>query len=527
MEAGITSEDKFVPRRLAVLLICAAVLGVVSLGTMFVSVAKARAQVSAADDIALASAADVAQQLVLSYVGEAESVSRDLAGMLAVSEISADRIEPDLLRELQIHDYVRAVTVTYPDGRFFVARRDGDGFITRVVEPLADVPQTYRVYDADLAVTDVNHDKVGFAVTTASSYLAAIEGDGVQWTEPALREVTKRPGVWATTAARDQDGHVIAVVAADIYVERMGAALDEFTFGPSGETFILGGDRSVIAAPPSHSDEILKYAADFGLVAPAVVIGVQTTEVALPGSSESVFGTSGGLRTVERGLGEGGPPWVLHVQADEASINPAASQIAGTLTIPLILGSLALLFVLWSALTAHSLLTQVRRRVYTDPSSGLYMPRALGKLGARQIRRIQATDRVLCAAVIRVDGLDELARSRGAFALDAALLAVGDIIRLETRADDTAVRDGSGEFVVLISLPAPDGAVVAVERIRGHITDALNLGFGTEPPLMVSAGHAVAPRGNPDLDALIARARVALASGARLSPALSSDERSP
>ncbi|NTV38410.1 MAG: diguanylate cyclase [Demequinaceae bacterium] len=513
MDSGTQWWSRAVVRRLAFLLACTVVVAVFTLSALAFFIVKARAQVSAADDAALSSATDTAQQLVSSYVGQAESVSRDMSGSLAAAPIPFDLLDEELLRQLQVHHYVRAITVTYPDGAFVIARWSGDGFVTRVVDPLAVPSQTFTTYDSSLAVQSVSHATVDFPITTAPSYLAAVASQGVQWTEPALRSVTKRPGVWAAMAARDANGDVLAVVAADIYAESLVPALEGFALGEAGEAFILGADRSVVAAPLHYDDAIVAYADAYGLVAPAAALGVGTTAVAKPLSTESVFGTSGDLVTLERGFGEGGPPWVIHMQANPATINPALAQIANGLTVPLVAGIIAFLLVVWSAFTARSVLVSARRRELTDRTSGLFTVKALAKLAPRQIRRIKADDRVLCVAVLSVDDLGWLAKTRGVFAQEAALHAVGDIIKLETRADDTAVRHGASEFAVLMSLASSGDASVAVERIRAHVADALSLRFGSDSPLDVRAGFAMAPAGRPDVGALIESAQEALSRG--------------
>ncbi len=495
--------------RLALLLASTLVIAIVTLGSMFFSVATARAQVGEAKNAALSSAADVAEQIVLSYIGEAESVSRDLAGDLGIWTYPFESLDTELLRQLQVHEAVRAITVTYPDGTFVLARRDVDGFVTRVIDPAADPAQTFTEYDLQGRWMRANHDVVEFPTTTAPSYIVAEQADGVQWTEPALRVVTKRPGVWAATAARDTEGSLIAVVAADIDVERLETALEAPSFGDRGEAFVLGADRTVVAAPPRYTDAIAAYADNYGLVAPAATLGMATSKVAEPHSVANVFGHSGELLTVERGLGESGPPWLVHVQASPEAINPGVAQIANTLTLPLVLGSVAFLMVVWSAVAARSLFGMARRTSWTDPSSGLLTPKGMEKNAARQIRKIRLADRVLCVAVLRVDDLEELARARGIFAYESALQAVGEIIRLETRSSDTAVRQGSGEFVVLISLAIEGDAVVAVERIRSHVADSLDLRFGVEPRLIVTAGYCVARDGQNNIDELIEHAREA------------------
>ena len=500
-------------RRLALLLAGTVILAVFTLSSMFLAASKARSFVDEAGESSLSSTADEAEHLVLAYVGEAETVSRDMAGTLAVDDIPLDELDEELLGQLQVHTHVRAVTVTYPDGTFVVARRDGDGFVTRTVDPTAAPVQTMTTYDARLRPVSVSHEVVEFAILTAPSYLAAEESDGLQWTEPALRAVTKLPGVWATTAARDDNNQLVAVVAADIHVELLGEVLDGLILGEGGEAFILGADRSVIAAPPSHRDAITGYAADYGLVAPAAALGIYTTDVAHPGSTVGIFGRAGDFVTLERGLGEQAPPWVLHVQASPSALNPGAAQLATAFTVPLVAGLGAFLLLLWSAVVARSTFGKVRRRADSDPVSGLFSPKGLRKIAPRQARRLRASGRQLGVAVLVVDDLHELAIARGVFARDSAIHAVGEIIRLETGASDAAARSGMSEFVVMMSVVNDADAASAVERIRAHVADALELRFGAEQHLVVTSGYVLAGDGPLNIDELIDRAHLALELG--------------
>jgi len=498
--------------RLAVAVLLVAIMSVVSMIVTLNAAWAARENTQDAREESMSSLADVMEQRVLGYVGEAESVTSQLSGALAEGTTSHGELPDELLRQLVVHEYVRAITVTYPDGTFVIARHDGDGFMSRVVDPSTDPSVTYTLYDANLVALTTDHDPFDYVATDAPTYTLAAASDALEWTEPALRPVTLKPGVWATQASRDEAGTLVAVVSTDIYVEKLSPALVAAAYAPDGEGFLLGSDRTVIAAPPRYDDEISRYADEHGLVTPAAVLGVYTTAAASPGEPEDLWGTAGSLITLERGIVETDLPWVLHLQVPADDIGQGSQSVERAMLWAIIATVIAVATSLWALFSVRGALLEVRRRTYVDQYSGLYTTRGFERFAPRAVRHVRADGKALCAAVVHVHGLDVLAKTRGVFSLDAALQTVGEIVLLEIRASDIAVRRGGRDVVLLVGLTNTSDASMLVERVRAHLVEALSMKFGADSPLEVTIGYAVSSQ-TEEVDPLIERAEKVLEEG--------------
>lgn len=498
--------------RLAVAVLLVAIMSIASMIVTLNAAWAARENTDAAREESMSALADVMEQRVLGYVGEAEGVTGQLSGTIAGGAVPLADLPDELLRQLVVHQYVRAITVTYPDGTFVIARHDGDNFISRVVDPSADPSVTYSLYDANLALLATDNDPFDYAATDALTYTLAAASDALVWTEPALRPVTQKPGVWATQASRDASGNLVAVVAADIYVERLSPALVATSYEPDGEGFLLGSDRTVIAAPPRYDAQISRYADDHGLVTPAAVLGVYTDAAAAPGEAEDRWGTAGDLITLERGVSDTSLPWVMHLQIPAAQIAEGPQGVERALLWAIIATAVAVATSLWALFSVRGALLEVRRRTYVDQYSGLYTARGFERFAPRAVRRVRADGQSLCAAVIHVHGLDVLAKTRGVFSLDAALQTVGEIVLLEIRATDIAMRRGGRDVVLLLGLANGGDAEALVDRVRAHLVEALAMKFGVDSPLEVTIGYAISSQ-TEDADPLIERAVVVLEEG--------------
>ncbi|HUP85898.1 MAG TPA: GGDEF domain-containing protein [Acidimicrobiales bacterium] len=114
------------------------------------------------------------------------------------------------------------------------------------------------------------------------------------------------------------------------------------------------------------------------------------------------------------------------------------------------------------------------------------------------------------ALVVVVDDLERIVELHGPAGLTEVLGEAGRRIRQTLRSDDSTMRWGGEELVVILRDVSIDGAVEVGQRIRIAVSQPLTFGDGRSMVPTCSVGCAA---GNPeDLEELVGRAKQALGS---------------
>lgn len=161
------------------------------------------------------------------------------------------------------------------------------------------------------------------------------------------------------------------------------------------------------------------------------------------------------------------------------------------------------LYAVRSALAAHEL--EMRhdaewRAAREDPLTGVGNRRALDE----KLAEAAETDRSVAVVVIDVDKLKLVNDSHGHPIGDELLRAVSQMVTAQSRAEDTVVRTGGDEFVVVLDNPGDRGAIELMERVRRASAELSKT--VTEPwvvGLRVSLGYASTAEGT-SIDQLLA-----------------------
>ncbi len=141
--------------------------------------------------------------------------------------------------------------------------------------------------------------------------------------------------------------------------------------------------------------------------------------------------------------------------------------------------------------------TDLRRLVSSDPLTGLGNYRRLEEAFDTERKWFQRTGRSCALLLLDVDGLKKINDTFGHLAGSRALCRLGDALRAECRAVDTAVRHGGDEFAVILPDTKADGAQSLARRVAGRLaSDADN-------PLCFSYGVAVYPQDGQTLHQLL------------------------
>jgi diguanylate cyclase (GGDEF)-like protein len=182
-----------------------------------------------------------------------------------------------------------------------------------------------------------------------------------------------------------------------------------------------------------------------------------------------------------------------HVMATQSQNVQDAPFLAAQL---LKVGSYAV--VLGGALMDNArLFNQVRQLAVTDPLTGLSNYRTLINVMETEIQRSRRTGRRFAVLLLDLDGLKRINDQQGHLVGSRALCRLANVLRIHSRAMDTAARYGGDEFAVVLP-EAGDEAAASVSR---RICERLEMD-GEFPAVSVSVGAAVFPRDGETIDAL-------------------------
>jgi diguanylate cyclase (GGDEF)-like protein len=143
------------------------------------------------------------------------------------------------------------------------------------------------------------------------------------------------------------------------------------------------------------------------------------------------------------------------------------------------------------------LFDQVRQLAVTDPLTGLSNYRTLINVMEAEIQRSSRTGRPFAILLLDLDGLKAINDQHGHLTGSRAICRLANVLRVHSRAMDTAARYGGDEFAVVL----PEAGSEAANSVSQRICERLAKD-GEAPHVTVSVGAAVFPRDGETIDAL-------------------------
>jgi two-component system cell cycle response regulator len=141
----------------------------------------------------------------------------------------------------------------------------------------------------------------------------------------------------------------------------------------------------------------------------------------------------------------------------------------------------------------------------TDPLTGLSNYRTLINVMETEIQRSRRTGRQFAIVLLDLDGLKAINDQHGHLVGSRAICRLANVLRVQSRAMDTAARYGGDEFAVVLTEAGEEAATSVSRRICERLaTD------GEVPQVTVSVGAAVFPQDGETIDALFNAADRAL-----------------
>jgi diguanylate cyclase (GGDEF)-like protein len=144
------------------------------------------------------------------------------------------------------------------------------------------------------------------------------------------------------------------------------------------------------------------------------------------------------------------------------------------------------------------LFEQMRKLAVSDSLTGLGNYRTFVHVLGSEIQRSQRTGRSFALLLMDLDGLKQVNDKYGHLIGSRAICRLGDVVRLHSRAMDTAARYGGDEFALIL----PEANQAAANQVAQRICTRL-AEDGEQPKISVSVGTAVYPRDAQTIEELI------------------------
>jgi diguanylate cyclase (GGDEF)-like protein/PAS domain S-box-containing protein len=154
---------------------------------------------------------------------------------------------------------------------------------------------------------------------------------------------------------------------------------------------------------------------------------------------------------------------------------------------------------------------ELRRRATTDMLTGIANRAHFIEQAEREFARARRYGRPMAVLLLDVDHFKQVNDRHGHRVGDEALKSIAYHLMATLRLTDIAGRHGGEEFAALLPETDEDGALIVAERLRRRIAESpVTPEEGLVITLSVSIGVATLLPDDPDLDAAIARADIAL-----------------
>lgn len=179
---------------------------------------------------------------------------RLLSGRILRRE-QADLFVRHLHDQLRLSPQFAGIYVGYADGEFHYVMHDetetADGTLTKTIRNVAgqrEVTLTWRA--ADFSIIKTSQDTTDtYDPRDRPWYRAALEKDAVAWTDPYVFFTSRKPGVTAAIAVRNDRGEPLAAIGIDIEISDISRYLGQYAYGPRRSAFIISRNDEII----SHS----------------------------------------------------------------------------------------------------------------------------------------------------------------------------------------------------------------------------------------------------------------------------------
>ena len=417
--------------------------------------------------------------------------------------------------ELFANDKITGAYVGLRDGTFIISQRgftaNADEYRTKIIDyPGGNRRTTIIAYDEkDNATSLPPESDNSYDPRTRDWYKNAEATDGTTtvWSDPYVFFTSKKPGLTASRAVRenpaDPSSAVMGVVGVDIELTQLSIDLrDNVSVTDHGSSLIVGRTGNVIATRDPAN--VIRPNAD-GTFRP-----ISLDELADATASEAYNAAKDTLATIPNNKQaitaftiDGEPyravfapiedhrDWYVLVASSEADYLgeiQRAQRVNAVIAIAVGLAIVVLALPLLRYLASRG--ERLQQRANTDVLTGLANRRHFEEVLEKQIARARDRSRPLAVAMLDLDHFKAINDTYGHGAGDQALIDVARHLTSSVREEDLVARLGGDEFAILFDGEGLDHAHGILERARILIESSPVLAGDHQVTVRITAGVA-------------------------------------
>ena len=458
---------------------------------------------------------DVTEAVATSYVREGESALGFIEHLREDGDLSGSDLESQetLIEVLVTHESINSAAYVRTNGTYVRVRRYADGFLGHVVDVPGAPFHSWTKFNAAGNVERTGYD-TGATENLAQLWLlvgGASDSESA-FLQPRVSELTNNLENWMVRPVRSA-GALQAVLAVDINSADVSETMNSTVVAQTAKVFLLSGFGDVVAAPSEHASEVAHMAWTTGdAVSFAQISTLPPPNEVLANGDLAI--NHEGVIVIERDLMPTvGVPWVVHLEVEEAQLNPAMADVREWMHWSMVLRVMLFVAVLTVLVALLRPIRRLRERSETDVLTGV-RNRAHFDAAVRSLdRRANRVNFKLAVVMIDLDHFkrinDESSHERGDMVLKVVAQALDDAVR----EDSVVFRWGGDEFVVLSPLHLGDEPRSLAKRLVEVCTLAVEAVAPEIEGIGCTAGYAVTDTSPSSVRDAVTRADVALVAG--------------
>ena len=439
---------------------------------------------------------DETRENAVAYLQQAQDSVALAAGVFEANLLTGDepeRLETYFLEQLRVLPQVDALYFGDTRGNFIFSKRsntaENEGFLTKFIrntEPAET--RVIRVYrDADFTETSRKFDPQDeYDPRLRPWFQGARASETEIWTDPYVFYTSQLPGLTVARAVRNDEGHLIGVIGADIELSALSQFLQTQRVGASGAAFIVYSNGDVLAHPDAavlaHQEDPnnsrMKRLDDLDAITARAGKRLMEQYPELVNLHQAHFDDfeieqQRYLSMFVPLLNQGNNLWVMGVYAPEDEM---AYTIRKGQRESIYLGvAMSLLSITAAVLIGLLILKPIyalQRQAREDPLTGLYNRRSFDEVSSKKLATAVRNGQPVSAIMIDIDCFKPINDDHGHGIGDEVLLAVSRRIFRGLSDDDLLSRHGGEEFAILLPDASLDQGVIIAERLRQQVDES-------------------------------------------------------